>query len=140
MQVTRTGPRAVEHEDGAWHISVMRTPGQRARRAARRTELEGRPSWRRTGNAFFPTAADVDGSWWVLRVNSFPGHPVWTLFVDGRRRYDVDDTPPGWGNPASPDHPALSSAEVTAALDGLTGLVAYGSEVGRPCNDLACCG
>jgi len=32
----------------------------------------------------------VDGQWWVLRINSFPDYPIWTLFGGGERRFDVD--------------------------------------------------
>lgn len=98
------------------------------------------PAWRRTGNAYFPTAASVDGRWWVLRVNSFPDHPLWTLFVAGERRCDIDDAPPAWGQPADDGLPRLTAAEAAEALSGLAHLIAYGSEVGRPCDNPYCCG
>lgn len=56
------------------------------------------PQWRRTGHTFFPYAAFVDGRWWVLRFNCFPDHPLWTLFIADRRRFDFDDEPTGWGS------------------------------------------
>ncbi|HVF04962.1 MAG TPA: hypothetical protein VNA20_08990 [Frankiaceae bacterium] len=105
-----------------------------------RSEFGVSPAWRRTGNPYFPTAARVDGRWWVLRVNSFPDHPLWTLFVDGERRFDVDDAPARWGTPADDGLPKLAPAEVTEALAGLSDLVAYGSEVGTPCDNPYCCG
>ena len=67
---------------------------------ASHSEFLVRPQWHETGDACFPTAARVDEQWWVLRVNAFPDHPLWTLFVEGERRLDVDDTPPAWGRPA----------------------------------------
>ena len=103
-------------------------------------EFSVRPQWHETGNAYFPAAAQVDGQWWVLRVNSFPDHPMWTLFVGGERRFDVDDVPPGWGDPADRDLPQLDEARAEAALADVAGYVAYGSEAGRACDNPFCCG
>ncbi len=102
--------------------------------------LDVSPRWYQTGAPFFPVAGRVDGAWWVLRVNSFPDHPLWTLFVDGVRRFDVDDAPPAWGNPAALDHPALTPAEASEVLAPVAALVAYGSEVGAACDNPFCCG
>jgi hypothetical protein len=102
-------------------------------------ELAIRPAWRRTGNAFFPTAARVDGQWWVLRINSFPDHPLWTLFVDGKRRFDVDDAPAAWGEP-SRLAVLLETSEATDALAPVLRFEAYGSETGQPCENPFCCG
>ena len=44
-----------------------------------RPELHIRPEWGQTGNVYFPVAAVVNGEWWVLRINNFPDHPLWTL-------------------------------------------------------------
>lgn len=102
-------------------------------------ELEVAPRWCRTGDACFPVVARVDGSWWVLRLNAFPHHPLWTLFVDGEHRVDVDDAPPPWGDPAGV-HPVLDADDVADALGPVRHLVAYGSETGDPCDDPYCCG
>jgi hypothetical protein len=102
-------------------------------------ELAVRPRWRRTGNAFFPIAARVGGQWWVLRVNSFPDHPLWTLFVDGVRRFDVDDAPAAWGNPSNPAI-LLEAAEANEAVTPVRDYVSYGSEAGLPCDNPFCCG
>jgi hypothetical protein len=99
-----------------------------------------RPLWRRTGNAYFPVAARVEAQWWVLRVNNFPDHPTWTLLVDGRRRFDVDDAPPSWHNPADQSVEALDTASAQEALALVVGLEAYGSDVGQPCDNPYCCG
>jgi hypothetical protein len=82
----------------------------------------------------------VDGQWWVLRLNSFPDHPLWTLFAGGERRFDVDDQPLAWGRPADPDLPTLDEAQAKEALADVASLVAYGSEVGQPCGNPFCCG
>lgn len=110
------------------------------RLTAAHEEFGASPRWHRTGNACFPTAARVDGSWWVLRVNSWPDHPLWTLFIDGRRRFDLDDAPDTWGLVAGDDLPALTSAEASDALANVQAFVAYGSEVGEPCDNPFCCG
>lgn len=102
-------------------------------------ELAIRPNWRRTGNAFFPIAALVSGQWWVLRINSFPDHPLWTLFVDGQRRFDVDDAPPAWGEP-SRLAVLLEPGQADAALAPVLTFEAYGSETGQPCDNPFCCG
>lgn len=103
-------------------------------------EFRVTPDWRKTGNACFPTAARVGDQWWVLRVNNFPDHPIYTLFVGGHRRFDVDDTPRAWGEPADKGWPRLSDLEAAEALSGIEDFVAYGSEVGRACDNPFCCG
>ncbi|GGM57615.1 hypothetical protein GCM10012275_30990 [Longimycelium tulufanense] len=103
-------------------------------------ELTVRPEWGQTGNVYFPVAARVEGVWWVLRINSFPDHPLWTLFVDGRRRFDLNDAPPNWANPAGRDHKKLSTEVSAEALAPVRSFVAYGSELGRPCRNPFCCG
>ncbi|MGC0419822.1 hypothetical protein [Embleya sp. AB8] len=103
-------------------------------------ELAARPRWRRTGNVYFPVAAAVDGTWWILRINGFPDHPPWTLFVGGVRRFDLDDLPSGWKYPSDPASPVLETRIAEEVLTPIRGFVAYGSEVGRPCDNPFCCG
>jgi|HigsolmetaAR201D_1030396.scaffolds.fasta_scaffold20150_2 hypothetical protein len=105
-----------------------------------RPELRARPRWRQTGNARFPVAALVDDRWWVLRLNSFPDHPLWTLFVDGLPRFDLDEVPPSWGWPADRSAPVLEPGVAGRVLAPVSAFVAYGSEVGQPCHDPFCCG
>ncbi|MEV0338403.1 hypothetical protein AB0H49_05190 [Nocardia sp. NPDC050713] len=105
-----------------------------------RPELNARPQWRRTGNAKFPVAAVVDGSWWVLRLNGFPDHPLWTLFVDGTRRFDVDDAPSAWRPRLGESTPLLDSVTAEKVVAPIRRFVAYGSEVGDPCDNPFCCG
>ena len=76
----------------------------------------------------------------MLRVNNFPDHPLWTLLVDGQRRFDVDDAPAAWGNPADSSLPPLTLTEATDALSPVRTFIAYGSEVGQPCDNPFCCG
>ncbi|HEY3504460.1 MAG TPA: hypothetical protein VGN37_16980 [Actinocatenispora sp.] len=97
------------------------------------------PRWRFTADTRFPAAALVDGHWWVLRINGFPDHPLWTLFVDGRVCGDLWATPPHWELPRPGDPPPPADADVRAAVAPVRHLRAYGSEVGRPCDDPVCC-
>ncbi|HEY1175639.1 MAG TPA: hypothetical protein VGF17_05745 [Phytomonospora sp.] len=101
-----------------------------------RSEHEVAVPWRRTGQRRFPFAARVDGAWWVLRINGFPDHPLWTLFIDGRRPLDLDGTPAAW---ALKDVPALSDETALEAVAPFGSFVVYGSEAGLPCDDPACC-
>lgn len=98
-------------------------------------EFLGRPVvWHRTGSDVFVHAALVDGVWWVLRINGFPDHPLYTLFVDGVVVGDVQDLrtrAPAWDLDTSP---ALSDAGRDEVLALMSGLGPYGSEVGRPCD------
>lgn len=98
------------------------------------------PPWHRTGSSYFPVAAQVDGHWWVLRINGFPEHLPWTLFIDGRARQDVAELPQAWGNLLTPLQPVLSLEEARAALAPVGDLIAYGSETGTPCRNPFCCG
>lgn len=76
----------------------------------------------------------------MLRMNSFPDHPMWTLFVDGEMRFDLDDLPPAWGGPADRSAPPMDANTAQEVLAPLRDLVAYGSEVDQPCDDPFCCG
>jgi hypothetical protein len=78
--------------------------------------------WSPTGDGGFPYAARLDGQWWVVRVNAFPDHPLYTVLVDGRFYSDFEDWPEGWERGTSP---------VEAVLP--VQLTAYGSERGDPC-------
>ncbi|MEU6269930.1 hypothetical protein [Saccharopolyspora shandongensis] len=103
-------------------------------------ELLARPQWRRTGDTRFPVAATVDGRSWVLRLNSFPDHPLWTLFVDGAARFDTDGTPSTWGQPLDNTAPPLDTATAAEVLAPIRNFAAYGSEAGDPCDNMFCCG
>lgn len=57
-------------------------------------------SWQETSDASFPYSASVDGDRWELRVNDWPDHPsVYTLFINGRLRREIDDWPTAWTRP-----------------------------------------
>lgn len=103
-----------------------------------RPELHIRPEWGQTGNVYFPVAAVVNGEWWVLRINNFPDHPLWTLFVNGERRFDITDTPTTWANPAGREHKKLPPEVAAEALRPVERFVAYGSEIGCPCQEICC--
>lgn len=81
---------------------------------------------RPTGDACFPFAELVDGRWWVVRVNAFPDHPLYTVLVDGAWFADHEDRAWEVGPPLPPD-------DVVVALAPVRRLTAYGSESGEPC-------
>ncbi len=92
--------------------------------------------WRRTGAPVFLFAARVDGAWWVLRLNGFPDHPLYTLFVDGTGIGDVQDLgtrAPAWSLDFDGDR-LLPGDERAEILTLMSGLGPYGSEVGDPCD------
>lgn len=72
-------------------------------------------------------------SWWVLRLNDFPEHPLFTLFVDARVVGDIDDLPPTWGIGPRDTMTATSEADRAEILLLMAGLARYGSDVGQEC-------
>ncbi|WP_301123561.1 hypothetical protein [Mycolicibacterium fortuitum] len=69
-----------------------------------------RPEWRSTGDKEFPFAADVAGSWWVLRLNHvFPERDLYTLFVDSAA---IADFTPDRGS----DMPLLATAPLLSDI------------------------
>jgi hypothetical protein len=121
------------------------------RSAPLRGSLPGRHTWTRgpprpdsqaalasDRQCIFPVAAWVNGQWWVLRLNGFPDHPLWT-FIHGESRFDIDDTPAAWATP-SKTVSFLEDKEANEALTPVRDFVAYGSEVGEPCDNPFCCG
>lgn len=92
--------------------------------------------WRSTGAPVFGHAARVDDTWWVLRRNGFPDHPLFTLFVDGTAVGDVEDLrtrAPGWDLDII-TRPALAGVQRDEVLATMRGLGPYGSEQGHPCD------
>ena len=123
------------------HLTRAGEVGGGSVRTRRRPEFRVRVQWRPTGNVYFPSAAKVDGVWWVLRINHWPDHPFLTLFVEGARRLDVESEETArWRDSVSPHGHPLSQAEAEDALGPVGTFLAYGSEVGQPCDNLFCCG
>jgi hypothetical protein len=60
--------------------------------------------------------------------------------VNGERRFDIDDTPPSWGSPFVQWAPLVEARTAQEILAPIQSFVAYGSEVGEPCDNLFCCG
>ncbi len=97
--------------------------------------------WRQADETVFAYAAVVNDAWWVLRRNSFPDHPLYTLFVDGAVVGDVQDVgtrAPGWDLDVA-RRPPLTDGQRAEALAAVRGLGPYGSEAGRPCDGDWCC-
>lgn len=99
--------------------------------------------WQSTGSPRFPLAARLDGAWWVLRMNPFPDHPLWTVFVDGSCWGDFNNWPPEWAprpdDDADPREVDLGTADAADALTSVDGLAVYGTESGQPCDNPFCC-
>ncbi|UNS95130.1 hypothetical protein MMF93_00635 [Streptomyces tubbatahanensis] len=96
--------------------------------------------WRRTGSPVFVYAARVDRTWWVLRLNDFPDHPLFTLFIGGVPVGDLDDPAGrarGWDLDTGTRAP-LGDEEQEEVLTLMRGLAPYGSEVGQPCDAVWC--
>ena len=96
-------------------------------------ELPDRGVWLDTGTAVFRYAARIGTSWWVLRLNDFPEHPMFTLFIDAQCIGDLDDLPTAWRIGSGEALARLDTPERAQILDLMTGLGPYGAEVGRPC-------
>ncbi|WP_194891929.1 hypothetical protein [Catenulispora pinisilvae] len=105
-------------------------------------ETHARPRWHSTAHPRFRAAARIGDVWWVVRLNSFPEHPMWTLFIDGNgKRFDwTTGEPAGWGDPFRPTEPPLDAATARDALAPIEQFDVYGSEVGQPCEAWYCCG
>ena len=91
-------------------------------------------AWLDTGNGVFARAARVDDGWWVLRRNSFPDHPLYTLFIDGVVVGDVEDVRATSWDLDVKTRPRLTDEQRAEVLALMRGLGPYGSEVGRPCD------
>lgn len=102
---------------------------------ADRVDYLARPiEWRRTDAPAFVFAARMDDAWWVLRLNGFPDHPLYTLFVAGVVVGDVEDlriVAPAWDLSGER---TLSAGERDEVLTLMRGLGPYGAEVGQPCD------
>ena len=92
------------------------------------------PEWHRVASAVFSFAAWVEGHCWVLRLNDFPEHPLFTLFIDGKVEGDLDDPPQAWQLQPSASIPVLDQDRRAEVLDLMRGLGPYGSEQGQPCD------
>ncbi|MFI5782959.1 hypothetical protein [Nocardia sp. NPDC051570] len=105
---------------------------------APRPELDVRPYWQQTGDLYFPMAAVVGGRRWVLRLNNFPDHPLWTLFVEGVRRFDLQGTPREWASAADRTAPLMDPGLARQIVGAVAHYEVYGSEIGEPCGGVFC--
>lgn len=100
------------------------------------TALPGFPGegvWLDTGTGVFRYAARVGTRWWVLRLNDFPEHPMFTLFIDAQPIGDLDDLPPTWRIGRDNALTRMTAPERARVLRLMAGLAPYGSETGRRC-------
>ncbi|MEV6731141.1 MULTISPECIES: hypothetical protein [unclassified Streptomyces] len=95
--------------------------------------LPARFTWHDTDTRVFLWAARAEGRWWVLRLNDFPEHPLYTLFIDGQVIGDLEDDPDTWRLWPGSALPPLTASERAEVLALMTGLGPYGAEAGTPC-------
>ncbi|MFJ9777925.1 hypothetical protein ACIRVF_42920 [Kitasatospora sp. NPDC101157] len=95
--------------------------------------LPARVTWHDTDTAVFPYAARADGRWLVLRLNDFPEHPLYTLFIDAQVICDMDDVPVTWRLSPRATLPVLTAPGRAEVLRLMAGLGPYGAEAGTPC-------
>jgi hypothetical protein len=95
--------------------------------------LATEPAWFWTGSTVFVYAAWVDERSWVLRLNDFPEHPLYTLFIDGIVVGDLDDPPEGWRLRPASALPVLDPERCAELVQSLSDLGPYGAEEGVPC-------
>ncbi|MFG2987713.1 hypothetical protein ACGFZK_00040 [Streptomyces sp. NPDC048257] len=95
-------------------------------------------AWHDVDSPAFPYAARADGRWLILRLNDFPEHPLYTLFVDARAVADMDDVPVAWRLPPRVPLPALTAPERVEVLRLMAGLGPYGAEARTPCEGDYC--
>lgn len=74
------------------------------------------------------------------RLKTFPEHPLYTFFAGGVRRFDLDDLPRRWKQDGHEKSALLAATDAEAALGAIESYLAYGSEVGQPCDNPFCCG
>lgn len=55
--------------------------------------------WKETEDVDFPYQAYLGKNLWRLRINDFPAEPLYTLFVNGKEVFNLDDPPPAWTFP-----------------------------------------
>ena len=53
-------------------------------------------SWRSTGDAIYPWAAEVDGISWRVRINDFPDELMYSLMIGSENAGDFHDWPETW--------------------------------------------
>ncbi|MFI1147827.1 hypothetical protein [Streptomyces sp. NPDC020817] len=95
--------------------------------------LPAQATWHDTGTSVFCHAVRAGGRWWVLRLNHFPEHPLYTLFIDAQVVGDIDDVPAGWRLRPGAALPVLTASERAEVLALMAGLGPYGAEAGAPC-------
>ncbi|RKE23472.1 hypothetical protein [Streptomyces sp. TLI_171] len=90
-------------------------------------------AWHTVDSNVFPYAARLDGRWLVLRLNDFPEHPLYTLFVDGQVIGDLNDVPSTWQLRPRATLPVLTAQDRLTVLRLMTGRGPYGAEADAPC-------
>jgi hypothetical protein len=83
-------------------------------------------AWEHTGDGEFPYRATVDGAELAVRVNDFPAEPLYSLLVNGRAAFDLEDWPGRWGRPGVPAGLLREAAAAQARRGRVDAVVAAG--------------
>ncbi len=97
-----------------------------------------RPEWFRVESHVFVFAGFESGRTWALRLNNFPEHALYTLFVDAQVVGDLEDLPTGWGLDPLDEVPVLDRYRRSSFLESVAELGPYGTELDDPCDQDWC--
>jgi uncharacterized protein YjaG (DUF416 family) len=85
------------HRPAVWEFEDRRKKkGVSHTAAALGDKLARALSWKSTGDASYPWAAEVDGNIWRIRINDFPDELMYSLIIDGENAGDFHDWPEIW--------------------------------------------
>lgn len=85
------------HRPAAWEAEDRRKKKGLAHATAELGEkLACQVTWKATGDAVQPWAADVDGAAWRIRINDFPDELMYSLIIGGESAGDFHDWPESW--------------------------------------------
>jgi hypothetical protein len=83
-------------------------------------------AWEHTGDGELPYRATVNGAELLVRVNDFPAEPLYSLLVNGRPAYDLEDWPGPWTRPGVPARLLQRAAAAQARRGRVDAIVAAG--------------
>jgi len=85
------------HRPAVWEVEDRRKKKGLAHTAPELGDKLARQlSWRSTGDAIYPWAAEVDGISWRVRVNDFPDELMYSLMIGSDNAGDFHDWPEKW--------------------------------------------
>ena len=58
--------------------------------------MSRRCAWKSTGDPFYPSATEVDGNSWRVRINDFPDELMYSLIIGSETAGNFHDWPETW--------------------------------------------